>query len=251
MRGLSVFMAKEFMEIVRTWRLWVLPLVMVSFAVMSPIIARLTPQLVGSIASDVVIELPDPTTIDAYLQFSKNNTQIALFAIIISMAGMISGERRSGTAVLVLTKPISRGAFVVSKVVSNWALVIVATVLGWAVCLGVTALLFELNAVGDFVMGTVAWLVLALLMVAVVSMFSAVIKSQAGAAGAGVGFYLVMVILSAWGPARDNTFAGLFTASDRLVTGQEVELMLPIVTAIALAVLCVAVAVAVFNRQEL
>ena len=76
MRGLPIFLAKEFREITRTWRMWVLPLVMVSFAVMSPIIAAMTPQLIESVASEITIDLPDPTTTDAYLQFSKNNTQI-------------------------------------------------------------------------------------------------------------------------------------------------------------------------------
>lgn len=251
MRGFSIFMAKEFREITRTWRMWVLPLVMISFAIMSPVVAAMTPQLIESIASEITIELPDPTTIDAYLQFSKNNTQIALFAIIISMAGMISAERKGGTAVLVLTKPLSRGAFVLSKIVSNWVLVTVSTLVAWGVCLGVTAILFELEYVAEFARGTAAWLVLALMFVAVIGLFSAVIKSQAGAAGAGLGFYLIVAILSAWGPARDNTFAGLFTASDRIVAGEEVALLLPILTGVVFAAICVAAAIAVFRRQEL
>lgn len=254
MRGFSVFLGKEFTEIVRTWRLWVLPVIMIVFGVLSPVLAKITPQLLDSIAGDqvgMVIELPEPTTIDAYLQFMKNNAQIALFAIIISMAGMVSSERKSGTAALVLTKPVSRGGFITAKVVSNWILVAVSTLLGWLACLGVTAVLFEVELVTEFAKATVGWMALALMLVAVMGLLSVAIKSQAGAAGAGLGVYLGIVVLSAWGPARDNTFAGLFTAGDRLVMGEDPALALPIATAIAASLLCVALAVVIFRRQEL
>jgi len=254
MRGFSVFLGKEFKEIVRTWRMWVLPVIMIAFGVMSPVLAKITPQLLDSIAGEqagVVLEIPDPTTIDAYLQFMKNNTQIALFAIIISMAGMISGERKSGTAALVLTKPVSRGGFVTAKVVSNSVLVAVSTLLAWGACLAVTAMLFEVEFVAEFARGTAAWLVLALMFVAVMALLSVAIKSQAGAAGAGLGVYLGIAIFSAWGPARDYTFAGLLTAGDRLVMGEDPALVLPVTTAVLMALACVALAVALFRRQEL
>ncbi len=246
MRGFTVFLGKEAKEIVRTWRMWVLPLIMVSFGVLSPVIAMLTPQLVDSLAGSqtgMSIEIPDPTTVDAYLQFSKNSAQITLFAIIISMAGMVSAERRSGTAVLVLVKPLSRSAFVTAKVVSNWALVIVSTLLGWLAALATTALLFDVEGLGQFAGATALWLVLALTFVSVMALMSVAINSQAGAAGAGLGVYLVVAILSGWGPARDNTLAGLYTAGDRLVMGDDPTLLWPVATAVGLSLLCVALAV--------
>jgi ABC-2 type transport system permease protein len=254
MRGFAVFLGKEITEIRRTWRMWVLPLIMVAFGVLSPIVAAITPQLVDSLAGSqvgVVIEIPDPVTADAYLQFSKNNMQIALLAIIISMAGMVSGERKSGTAVLVLVKPLSRSAFVTAKVVSNWGLVIVSTLLGWVAALATTALLFDVELLSEFARATSFWLVLALTFVSVMALMSVAISSQAGAAGAGLGVYLVVAVLSGWGPARDNTLAGLYTAGDRLVMGEDPTLLWPMVTALIVSLLCVALATVVFRRQEL
>ena len=80
---------------------------------------------------------------------------------------------------------------------------------------------------------------------------SVAINSAAGAAGAGLGVYLVVAVLSGWGPTRDNTLAGLYTAGDRLVMGDDPTLLWPVATALGLSLLCVALAVLVFRRQEL
>ena len=122
MSGLDAFLRKELSEIRRTWRIWVIPGMLVFFGITSPIIAALTPALVQSMAASqpgVVIQLPPPTARDAYGQFLKNLDQFVLIAVVITGAAVVSGERSSGTAILALTKPLSRGAFVVAKIVSH------------------------------------------------------------------------------------------------------------------------------------
>jgi hypothetical protein len=121
-RGFGAFLGKELTEIVRTWRLWVIPGMLVFFGLTSPILAAITPALVQSMAASqpgVVITLPPPTAFDAYAQFIKNLDQFVLIAIVISGAGAVSGERSSGTAILALTKPLSRGAFVAAKILAQ------------------------------------------------------------------------------------------------------------------------------------
>jgi ABC-2 type transport system permease protein len=254
MHGFGVFLGKEFREIVRTWRLWVLPSLFVFVGLSSPVLAKLTPKLLESVAGGqqgVTVTIPDPTTIDAYLQFSKNVMQMVLIAVIIIAAGLIAAERKSGTAVLVLTKPVSRPAFVVAKFVANWVLVAGSTLLGAALCFGVTAAIFDTSVTTEFARATGVWLVFAGMVVAVMTLLSTLIGSQAGAAGAGVGFYLIISIMSAWGPLRDYSPAGLVTAGDRLMLGQPVVLVWPLAGAVVLAVVAVAAAALVFQRQEL
>src|SRR6185503_13824521 len=145
MSGFTAFLRKELTEIRRTWRLWVIPGMLVFFGITSPIIAALTPALVQSMAAaqpGVVIQLPPPTAFDAYGQFLKNLDQFVLLAVVITGAGVVSGERSSGTAILALTKPLSRGAFVVAKILSQVVLLVAATALGTAACLGMTAVVF-------------------------------------------------------------------------------------------------------------
>ncbi|HEY5518777.1 MAG TPA: hypothetical protein VIK17_03930, partial [Cellulomonas sp.] len=117
MSGTVVFARKEALEILRTWRIWVLPGILLFFALTGPVLARFTPEIVGALAADQLggFEIPTPTYLDAYAQWVKNLSQIALFALIIIYGGLVSGESRSGTAVLVITKPVSRSTFVVVK----------------------------------------------------------------------------------------------------------------------------------------
>ncbi len=256
MHGFAIFLGKELTEIVRTWRLWVVPGILIFFGITSPIIAEITPGLLSSMAGaegqGIVIEIPPATTVDAYIQFNSNAMQIALIAVIIGTAGAIAGERRSGTAQLVLSKPISRMAMVVAKAISNWVLLILAGVVGAALCAGVTAIMFDTDLLAEFAGMVGVWYLLASFVVALMLLLSVLLKSQAGAAGAGVGVYFVMSILSLWTAARDYTPAGLMGLGDRIITGQpDLSIAWPVATGIAGTIALVALAGLIFNRQEL
>jgi len=198
-----------------------------------------------------VIEIPPATTVDAYLQFSKNAMQIALIAVIIATAGAVAGERRSGTAQLVLAKPLSRTAMIVAKAVSNWLLLLASVAVAAAVCVGVTLIIFDDAHIVRFVAWAALWWVLAAFIVAVVVCFSIIVRSQAGAAGLGIGVYFAMSVGSLWEWARDHTPIGLFSAGDRILTGAaDVSWAWPVVSAVLGAAALVAIGAAVFSRQE-
>ena len=117
MRSALVFARKELREILRTWRIWVLPGIMLFFAASGPFLARYTPEIITAVAGNQLggLTLPPPTFLDSYSQWMKSLAQITLFALIVIDGGIISSERTAG--ILVLTKPLSRTAFVVVKAV--------------------------------------------------------------------------------------------------------------------------------------
>jgi ABC-2 type transport system permease protein len=256
MRGLAVLLGKEFTEILRTWRLYVVPGILIFFAVSSPILAELTPQLLSSMSGlaeqGVVIEIPPATTADAYLQFNKNAMQIALIAVIIATAGAIAGERSSGTAQMVLAKPVSRAGMVAAKALSNWGLLLVSVAFAAALCAGVTALVFDTDLLAEFAAVVGLWYVLAMLLVAITLFFSAALGSSAGAAGAGIAVYFMLTIASLWTGAREFSPVGLLGAGDRIIMGvSDVPVLWPVLTGIATAFVFVGLAAVAFRRQEL
>jgi ABC-2 type transport system permease protein len=254
MTGLPAFLRKEFTEIGRTWRLWVIPGMMVFFGVTSPIIAALTPALVQSMTASqpgVVIQLPRPTALDAYAQFVKNLTQFVLIAVVITGAGAVSGERAAGTAILALTKPLSRGAFVVAKILSQVALLVAATALGTAACVGMTAVVFDGPHHARLVTAVALWLLYASLLVVVMTLFSAAFRSRGAAAGAGLGFYFLTFLVSSWAPAARYSFLGLMPAMRDALMGQVVASGWPVATAVVAIVGIAVAAVRIFERQEL
>lgn len=254
MKGFGVFLAKELWEIRRTWRIWVIPGLTIFFAISGPFIALVTPALVESLAGSqpgIVIKVPDPTARDAFGQFLKNLSQIVIIALIITGAGTVSGERSSGTAILVLTKPLSRAAFVVAKVVSQQILLIGSTIVGVVVTVGVTAALFDNLPVGDLIVATAIWLAFALLFAGVMVLCSVLFQARGAAAGAGLGVLFALLILSAWEPIARWTFAGLPGSSAAALAGHWPVVWWPLVTGAVALVAVVAAAAGIFARKEI
>lgn len=254
MRGFGAFLAKERQETVRTWRIWVIPGMLVFFAITSPLVALVTPRLLASLASStpgVLIQLPDPTAADAYGQFLKSLSQIVIIAVIIAGAGIVSSERSSGTAILVLTKPVSRTAFVLAKLVSTLTLVVTFTVIATLLCVAVARAIFPASALGPLFRAIGLWMVHAGLLVTVMTFFSVLLPSLAAAAGAGLGFLFLSLLLSIWPAAARYTFIGLPGAAGGALAGSPDPVAWPVVTALAAAAAFTLAAVELFKRQEL
>ncbi len=254
MGGFGAFLKKELMEILRTWRIWVLPGIVLFMAISSPIIAQLTPALLKSVAQStpgVVIRFPAPTPTDSYAQWVKDLSQIILIAVIIIAGGLVVGERKSGTAVMVLTKPVSRSGFVIAKTISEGLLVTVATLVGGGICWGLTLAVFGVAPLGQLFAMTGLWLLVAWMFVSLTVLFSVLVNSQAGAAGLGLLGYVVLSTLGAWGSARTYSPAGLLPAMGEMLAGRTPPLAWPIATTLLAIAAFITLSVAFFKAKEL
>ena len=253
MRGLVRFLGKETVEFARTWRVWVLGCFLLFFALASPVLAKLTPEILASVGAGqpgVVITIPDPTWRDAYLQWIKNLSQMGSLLVIVLSAGSVAGEIAAGTAQLVLTKPVSRAWFVVAKVLALVAFVAVLTTVGTAVMQAATALVFGEAPTGDLWLATGVWLLGAALMVTVTVLASTAFPTLASV-GVGVGVLLLLPAAGIYRPLAENSPAGLLGAPGALVAGQNPELLVPMLSTVVLSVLLTACACAVFARREI
>ena len=254
MSGFSTFLGKEFTEIRKTWRIWVIPGMLLFFAITSPIIAQVTPGILASIGKaqpGVVVKMPPPTWRDSYAQFLKSLSQMVLIAVVITGAGAVSGERGSGTAVLTLTKPVSRASFVLAKILSQSGLLVAATVLSTAVCAVLTMVIFGPSPLGPLVASVSIWVIDALLLIVVMTLFSAAFAARGASAGAGLGFFFLTLLISIWPPANRYSFVGLMSASGKALMQQPSGAVWPVVTAFVAGALCAWGAVRVFEKQEL
>ena len=253
MSGFAVFAHKEAREILRTWRIWVLPGILLFFALTGPVLARYTPELVGALAGDQLkgLVMPTPTYLDAYAQWVKNLSQIALFALIIIYGSIISSERKSGTAVLVLTKPVSRTAFVVAKAAVHSAFLAILVVAGTLLTWGLTAAVFGQAPGSALWSSALVWLVFGVLFIALMTLLSVLIGSAAGAAGAGLGAYALVSIAAIWKPLGTYSPAALATQPASLAAGKDVAVLWPVLTSLLLTVVLVAVAALAFRRKDL
>jgi ABC-2 type transport system permease protein len=254
MSGFSTFVAKEFTEIRKTWRIWVIPGMLLFFAITSPIIADVTPALMASISKSqpgVLVKMPQPTWRDSYAQFLKSLSQMVLIAVVITGAGAVSGERSSGTAVLTLTKPVSRTAFVLAKIVSQAGLLIASTLVSTAVCAVLTIVIFGPSPLEPLVASVSIWTIDAMLMIVVMTLLSSTFAARGASAGAGLGFFFLTLLISIWPPANRYSFVGLTSVSGKALMQQSSGAAWPVATALVMGVLCAWGAAWSFERQEL
>ncbi|HSJ57481.1 MAG TPA: ABC transporter permease subunit [Anaerolineae bacterium] len=190
---------KEVLGLARTYRLLILAIVLVAFGLLSPLLAKLMPELMTVIpsAEQFASLIPEPTVVDAVTQYVGNQTEFGLLLALLMTMGTVAQEKERGTAVLMLVKPLPRSVFLLSK--------FVALALAFLLCLAVaglggyyyTLLLFEAPDAG-------AWLVLNLLLwvyllvyVALTLLASVLTRSQVAAAGVGFGAVLLLGLVSA------------------------------------------------------
>ena len=250
MTGLGPFLVKELREIGATWRLFVLPVMLLFCAVASPLLALATPYLVGTVAN-LPLKLPDPTVADAYAQWTKNLGQMALLVVIVSFSSAVNGERASGTAAMALSKGLTPAAFIVAKVTAAFALVTVSTGLATVVMALTTRAAFGDAPWGSLLRATAAWLVLALWCVTAVILLSTVLDSTSATAGLAIAAWVALAALSAWGPAARWSPAGLVGAPTTLAMGSETTWAWPALTAAVTAAMLVVGSVLALRRREL
>jgi ABC-2 type transport system permease protein len=248
-----VFARKELSEILRTWRIWVLPGIVVFFGITGPLVARFTPELIGAVAGSQAggLNFPTPTYTDSYLQWVKNLSQIVLIAVVIVYGSVVSGEVRSGTAVLVLTKPLSRYAFIAVKAIVQALFLAAIVTVGALVTWGLTWVIFGAAPGSPLWAATGAFVVLGILFVCLMTLLSALISSGAGAAGAGLGLYVVLAIAAIWKPLDGYSPAALTNQPSALAAGKDVAIAWPVITAVALAAAFVVLAGVIFRRKDL
>lgn len=252
MKGFSAFVGKEFTEILRTWRIWVIPGIALFFAATGPALAKLTPQMLESLGTGgIVLKIPIPTYLDAYGQWIKNLSQVVTFVLVIAFGSAVNAETASGTAAMVLTKPVSRAAFVLAKGVSAAALLVTTTVVGTLVTWGFTWFVFGEAPLKRLPEATLAWLVFALFLTSVVILLSASFDSWAAASGGGIAVFFLLAILSIWAPALRYTPVGLMGVPADILAGHTVEWIGPTLITLGLTVACMAAAAFVFSRREL
>lgn len=186
---------KELLQQWRTRRVLVIWAVFLLFGLMSPLLAKFTPQMLTMVegAEQFADLIPQPTINDAMTQYIKNITQFGFIIAILVGMGAVAGEKERGTAALILSKPMSRWAFLVSKFVAQALLYAVAFLLAALATYYYTLVLFGPLEFAAFLLGS-ALLWVWLLCYTAVTLLGSTIGNSVGT-GAGLGFLGAVLLL--------------------------------------------------------
>ena len=255
MLNFTVFLRKELREMARSNRLLVVGVLFVALGIISPLTAKYTPELIkalGASQSGVQIIAPPPVIADAIAQYLKNVSGTgAIIALLLPM-GMVAREKERGTAAFVLTKPISRAAFLGAKLVALLALLTLGVALASLLTYAYTAILFAPLAVGGFTACALLTL-LSLLAYGMLTFLGSVIaSSQLVAVGIGLGGWALIALVGVIPNVAQYTPSGLLDPARALALGTSpAHLGGSIFANLALIAVLVVAAWLIFRRQEL
>ena len=256
MRSLFTFIKKEFTEQLRSGRLMILGILFVSFGIMNPAVAKLTPWLLEIMAesleeSGMTITSVTVSAMDSWVQFFKN-IPMALIAFILLQGSIFTKEYASGTLILSLTKGLERYKVVIAKTAVLTAL----WTIGYWLCFGVTYMYnayFWDNAIAkNLAFSVVCWWIFGLWIVALVVFFSTVASANTGVliATGGIAFGLYMVGLV---PKIAKYLPTMLTNGTSLIygTAKTEDYFIAIAVCAVTTVICLIASIPIFNKKQL
>jgi ABC-2 type transport system permease protein len=250
----KALVTKEFTEILRTYKIYVIPVIFLIFGLISPIIAKVMPELFESMVTEFTIEIPPPTWKDAFSQFFKNLTQMGILAVILTNIGIVADEKSRGTVWLVLSKPVSRHAFVLSKLVATLGLVLASLTLSYIACLYNTSVLFPDVEIGLTLRATLIFAVYMIFITSLTIFASTITSSNIAAGGISIlGLFFISILPSLHRVFAEYSPGALTGMMNNIITGttsfQDATwaMILTLIISIGLIIL----GSLVFSKQEL
>ncbi|THF81659.1 ABC transporter permease subunit [Cohnella fermenti] len=212
-----VLFRKEWLEIVRSYRILWLPIAFAVLGASQPITSFFMPDILasaGNLPEGTVISIPAPTPPEALAGALSQFGAIGLLLVALSSMGAVSGERTSGTSAMILVKPVPFASFITAK----WAALVLLASLSLAAGYGAAWYYTET------LFGSVSWrdalpavLLFALWMSFVGTLtllFSALLRSAAAAAAAALATAAALSLSASslpfeqsWNPGRLSALA--------------------------------------------
>ena len=138
MNGFSPFLKKEFFELYRKGRLLLFGILFLFFGIEAPALAKLTPALFKLMSDEfeqqgVIVKDVTSTAAASWDQFF-GNLPVILIVFVIVFASSVTSEFSSGSIIPLLTKGLSRTAFMLSKL----TIALITWSAGLWLCFGIT-----------------------------------------------------------------------------------------------------------------
>jgi ABC-2 type transport system permease protein len=143
-------------ELIGFWRrrrFLVLGAVLLFFGALAPLSIRYLPQILAQVPGTpegIEAVLPQADASMALNEFGQNMTQIGAIMVVLMTMGAIVQERERNTIILVLSKPVSRAAYLGAKHLSLALLLLFGLVIGSATGYYYLGLLFQWLPTGGF-----------------------------------------------------------------------------------------------------
>lgn len=118
MGSFSVLVQKEWRENCRNFKVLWIPLVFIIFGILEPLTNHYLPEImksVGNMPEEMEFMWPEFQGEEIFVSLLGQYQSVGILVIVLAFMGIISGERKSGTATLLYVRPISFRDYFISK----------------------------------------------------------------------------------------------------------------------------------------
>lgn len=244
MRTWYLLFRKEMLESVRSYKWIWIPLVFLALGIMNPLTSYYMPEILqaSGVSEEAAKLIPVPTAGEILAKSLSQYNTLGLLVLALAFMGIVASERQSGSAIMVLVKPVSHTGYIMAKWSGMTALTLASVGLGQLGTWYYTNLLFDAI---PFSKVAVSYSVFALWMIFVISLvlfLSCLLKSPGGVAFLSLAAAAVLSLATSllggamrWSPSRLSAEAGGMLTQDQAGAG----IWLPIaVTCLLIAALC-------------
>ena len=251
MTGLNALLKKELKEQFKTYRLLIIAGVFLFFGLSTPLMLKYLPELIKLAGEDIVIDLPPPTALQALGEYTDTVVQVGVLVAVLVAMGAVARERERGTAAMVLSKPVGRGAFVLAKLMALSLSFIVALGLASTACYIYTVLLLgEVDALA-FLGSNLLLALFFILCLAVTLLFSSLFKNHLAAGGVALAALIGQTVMAQLPWIGEYTPGSLISWGSRFLSGDALSAWGAVVVSLAVVVACLSLSRLVLKRKEI
>ena len=165
--------------------------------------------------------------------------------------GMVARERESGTAAMILSKPVGRGAFVTAKLAALTLVFTAGIALGSLGCYAYTLIIFGNPGGSNFLVANVVAGLYLLVCLAVTLMFSSFFRSQLAAGGLALVLLIVMALTAGLPVMKDYSPGALLKWANDIAAGSGTHAWGALIVSLLVIVLTLIIGWRVFRGKEL
>lgn len=253
MRCFIAFLKKEIIENVRNYRFFIMVVIFSIFGIMSPLFAKLTPELVKSFVPNLAEAFKTPVPLDSWMQFYKNVSQLGLSLTIILFSSCVSGEYAKGTLTIMLTKGLPRPAVILAKFTASAIILTISFWLAFGITYGYTAYLWpDVSLPHVFFAAFALWLE-GLLYLCVLMLGCALFRQ------AFTSIIFLLAVTAAFGLSGQVKLTAAYSPSFLILKNIDLlsgtvsvsEFIVPMIISLAISAALLGISITIFNRKQL
>jgi ABC-2 type transport system permease protein len=226
MNHIIVLTKKEFVQMVREFKLIWLPIVFVLLGITQPVVTYYLPSILKALGGSQGITIDPsltPQTGGEILASTLGSQfdQLGIMIIVVSMMGIIQSDKVNGMLGFILTRPVNVLSYIGGKLISNYLLICFSLAMGYFTSYLYVYYLFTSVPFSDIVVALLFYLVWVLFMISFNTMISTIFNNQGVIALISIVFLMICRIIVGLSPVIDFVNPAMMSkyAMEVLITG--------------------------------